>query len=96
MLVIDAVRRVRRVPLILIVGLALMAIGGVADVVAHLVVAADHHAHGAGGDPTGHLAHLVGMAGMVLVLAGVVTHGIRTTRRQSAASMGGSDHDAHR
>lgn len=98
MLVIERFRRARGLPVVLVaVGLAVMAIGGVADVVAHFVVAAgSDHVHAAGGDPTGHAAHVVGIAGMVLVLAGVVMHGIRSQRRHAAASQGGSDHDAHR
>lgn len=42
-----------------------------------------------------HLAQVI--AGMTLVLAGVVTHGVRhTTRRRRAASQGGPDSHAHR
>lgn len=94
----NLLRHVRRIPALLLIGVALMAVGGAADVVAHLVVPADaHYAHRVmGGDPTGHVAHLIGLAGMVLVLAGVVMHGVRSTRRRPAASNGGSDSDAHR
>lgn len=45
-----------------------------------------------------HLAHLLGIVGMVLVLAGVVIHGARRQLRRArgAAHHGGLDPNAHR
>ena len=94
MLAIDLMRRVRRLPLLVLIGLLLMAVGGVLDVMLHLGPVS-HHGH----EPFGseHVAHLVGIAGMVLVLAGVVTHGARRRARQRATrSNGGFDRNAHR
>ena len=77
----------------MLAGLVVMAIGGLLDVVIH--VALTPHAHDAdlGSE---HLAHLVGIAGMSLVLAGLVLHGARRHRRPRAARSGGLDSHAHR
>lgn len=89
-----AIERIRRLPLAMILGLVLMGIGGLMDVAIHLAQV-DHHAHESFASE--HAAHVVGIAGMTLVLAGVVTHGVRhTTRRRRAASQGGPDSHAHR
>lgn len=89
------IERIRQLPLTMILGLVLMAAGGVLDVVIHLGPA-DHHAHEA--FVSAHGAHLVGIAGMALVLAGVVIHGARhqTRRRRAATTQGGPDSNAHR
>jgi hypothetical protein len=78
----------------MILGLVLMAVGGVLDVVIHFGPV-DHHVHE--GFASAHAAHLVGIAGMALVLAGVIVHGARhQTRRRRAATQGGFDSNAHR
>lgn len=88
------IERIRRLPLPLVLGLTLMVVGGVLDVVIHLGPV-DHHAHVA--LLSAHGAHLVGIAGMALVLASVVIHGARHhTRRADAANQGGPDSNAHR
>jgi hypothetical protein len=88
------IERLRQLPLLMLLGLALMAVGGVLDVVIH-VGPIDHHAHG--GFVSAHAAHVVGIAGMALVLASVVIHGARRqTRRGHAATQGGPDSNAHR
>jgi hypothetical protein len=70
-------RRVRRVPLTILIGLALMATGVLLGVAP--LGSTSHHDHtGLGGE---HFAHMIVIAGMVLVLAGVVAHGVRTQRR---------------
>ncbi len=94
MLAIEIARRARRLPLLILIGLVLMAGGGLLDVVVQLGTAS-HHAHHErfGG---AHIGHLVAIAGMVLVLAGVVAHGVRSQRRPGAATQGGLNHDAHR
>lgn len=94
MLVIHVVRLLRRIPLLVVLGLLLMATGAVVDVVVHLGPA---HDHGHGGGLDEHGAHLIGIAGMVLVLAGVIIYGARRQLRQRAArSHGGFDRNAHR
>ena len=75
------------------VGLLLMVAAGAFDVVVHL--AAGEHAGHHGFGP-GHAAHLLGVVGMVLVLAGVVTFGARRQLRRAAAKPGGLDSNAHR
>lgn len=93
MFAIEAARRLSRLPLVMLLGLALMAMGGVLDVVIHVGLAGQHeHA----GFATEHAAHVVGIAGMAFVLAGVVTHGVRHHRRHRAATHGGLDSNAHR
>ena len=77
----------------MVAGLLVMVIGGLMDVVIH--VAPTAHDHDAGG-VSEHLAHLVGIAGMSLVLAGLVLHGARRHRRPRAARHGGLDSNAHR
>ena len=93
MLVIEMVRHLRRLPPLVVLGLAVMAAGGAVDVVVH-VGAVGHHSHaGIGAE---HVAHLAGIAGMLVVLAGVVIHGIRRSRRHQAASQGGLARNANR
>jgi hypothetical protein len=89
------IERIRELPLAMILGLALMAVGGVLEVVIHLGPV-DHHAHEA--LVSAHGAHVVGIAGMALVLAAVVMHGARhqTRRRRAATTQGGPDSNAHR
>ncbi len=85
----------RRIPAITKLGLLVMVGAGVLDVVVH--VAADAHAaHAHAAFGVEHLAHLLGMAGMALVLIGVVIHGARRQLRQRAVAHGGLDTNAHR
>jgi hypothetical protein len=77
----------------MLIGLLVMAIGGVLDVVMHLDPAG-HGAHAGAG--TEHLAHVVGIAGMSIVLAGLAVHGARRYRRPRADRHGGLDTNAHR
>jgi len=94
MLAIDIARKARQLPLMILIGLVLMAAGALLDVVIQVGTASHHAQHqGFGG---AHVGHLIAIAGMVLVLAGVVAHGVRSHRRPGAASHGGLDHDAHR
>jgi len=83
----------RRLPPLMLLGLLVMAVGGVLDVVMHLGPGA-HGSHA--GLWTEHLAHIVGIAGMSLVLVGVVLHGARRQRRPRAARTGGLETNAHR
>ena len=74
-------------------GLLLMVVAAIGDVAVHLV-AADHAGHHGFG--LEHAAHLLGVVGMVLVLAGVVIHGARRQLRHAAVKPGGLDPNALR
>jgi hypothetical protein len=97
MLTIETVRRrfaeVAGFPLLSRAGLLMMVAAGAIDVIVHLA-SGDHAGHyGFGAE---HAAHLLGVVGMVLVLAGVVTYGARRQLRRAAAKPGGLDPNAHR
>jgi hypothetical protein len=67
-----------RPPLVSIIGVAIAILGVALDLVVHLSAAADGHEHiHVGFTLSEHAAHLVVMAGMVLILAGVVVDGAR-------------------
>ena len=88
MLVIEGLRAVAadvgRMPRLVHVGMAL-AIGAFGlDVLVHLSPAA--HDHAIGFRPEEHLAHLAGIAAMVLILAGVVIDGARRNRSRRRTS----------
>ena len=85
---------VSRLPLASKLGLALMVFAGVFDVAVHLMT--DVHAHHHGEFGLEQLAHLLGIAGMLFVLAGVVVYGARRQFRQRAARNGGLVNHAHR
>jgi uncharacterized protein YjeT (DUF2065 family) len=97
MLTIETLRRLARevsdLPTVSRVGLLVMVVAGVIDAIVHLASGghAEHHAFG-----PEHAAHLLGVVGMVLVLAGVVIHGARRQLRRAAAKPGGLDPNAHR
>jgi hypothetical protein len=80
-------------PFLAIVGIAVMVAGGVLDVIVHLGPAHDHATGGAHLEE--HMAHLIGMVGMVITWAGVVGDGIRRQLRRSPAE-GRSSPDAIR
>ncbi|HEU5204980.1 MAG TPA: hypothetical protein VFU17_11840 [Candidatus Limnocylindrales bacterium] len=66
---------VRALPLVIRLGLVVIAFGGLADLVTHLSFADS-------ADPGGHTpaqlsAHAIAFAGMVLVFAGVIVDGVR-------------------
>jgi hypothetical protein len=87
MLTIDSTRRatqgIGRLPLLTRLGALMLPVAAVLDVVVH-VAAGEHTAHSG----IEHLAHLLGVVGMVLVLMGVVAHGVRRQfdRRRRAAN----------
>ena len=84
-------RELAALPVLIRIGLALLVAAGAFAVAVHL--AGGHHAGHTG---IAHVAHLVGIAGMALVMAGVVTHGVRRQLRRAAAKPGGLDPNAHR
>ncbi|HEX2193850.1 MAG TPA: hypothetical protein VHK63_02675 [Candidatus Limnocylindria bacterium] len=97
MLAIEKVRQVlgqvREMPTLTRGGLLLMLAAGAGDVLVHLTAGEHAGHHGFGPEP---LAHLLGVVGMVLVLAGVVVHGARRQLRRAAAKSGGLNRNAHR
>ena len=66
-------------PRLVVVGVAVMAIGLGLDLVVHLAPVHDHD-H-AGFDPQEQLAHLVGVVGMLITWLGVVADGVRRQLR---------------
>lgn len=84
-------RELAALPFLTRIGLALIAGAGAFAVLVHL--AAGPHAGHTG---IAHVAHLVGIAGMVLAMAGVVSHGVRHHHRPAAAKPGGLDPNAPR
>ncbi len=85
-------REASRLPLLTRIGLAVALMAFVADVVIH--VAPAPHLHGGGHGLDEHLAHLAGLAAMVIALAGIVIDGVnrQRQRRRSGGSQGGSPH----
>jgi hypothetical protein len=97
MLTIEAMRRqlgeVRELPMVSRAGLLLTVAAGALDVSVHLA-SGDHAGHHGFGPE--HAAHLLGVVGMALVLAGVVAFGARRQLRRAAAKPGGLDRNAPR
>ena len=98
MLVIQAARRLaadaKELPSLTVVGFGVMALAGVMEVLLYLAAGSQAgHFHGGFAPERG--AHLLGITGMVLTLAGVVLDARRSIRRSSAPS-GGTEPHAHR
>ena len=99
MLVIQAVRRLaadaKELPSLTVVGFGVMALAGVMEVLLYLAAGSQAvHSHGGFAPERG--AHLLGITGMVLTLAGVVIEAARRPTRRSSAKTGGLDPHAHR
>ena len=98
MAALSAARRVsrmaRQLPIGSQIGLAVVALGFAADLLAHLDPALDHD-HGAITGPQ-LSAHFVVFAGMALVLIGVVVDGVRSSRRHTETPTEGRNLDAIR
>lgn len=82
----------RRAPRISAVGVVVMIVAGVADVTVHLMADGHHHPDGV----LAHGAHLLGIAGMVLVLVGLVAFGARRSVGRRFGPHLEGPHDAHR
>lgn len=74
------------------IGVLVMVGAGVADVTVHLLAAGHHHPDGV----LAHGAHLLGFAGMVLVLVGLLAFGARRSSGRRAGPNKEGLHDAHR
>jgi len=99
MLVIQAVRRLaadaKELPSLTVVGFGVMALAGVMEVLLYLAAgSATGHVHGGFAPERG--AHLLGITGMVITLAGVVIEAARLSTRRSSATTGGLVPHAHR
>jgi hypothetical protein len=75
-----AVRALRPLPILTQVGLAVLVLGGLADLAAHVAIVDQAAGHDHGFTPYQAAAHIVVFAGMVLVLLGVVADGVRRPR----------------
>jgi hypothetical protein len=99
MLVIQAARRLaadaKELPSLTVVGFGVMALAGVMEVLLFLAAGTQGgHVHGGFTPERG--AHLLGITGMVLTLAGIVNEAARRPTRRSSATSGGSETHAHR
>ena len=90
------IAELRAFPAVSRLGLTAILVAGVVDVVALLLGTGAHGAHR--GFVPEHAAHLLGVVGMVLTLAGVLIQGARRqlNRRAAAAVNGGLDSNAPR
>ena len=71
-----------RPPMLALVGIGIALIGLGLDTVVHLTAGAEAHHHEIGFSLQEHGAHLIGLIGMVVALAGVVIDGARRPRRK--------------
>ena len=78
-----------------VVGFGVMALAGVMEVLLYLA-AGNQGGHLHGGFAPEQGAHLLGIIGMVLALAGVIHDAARRPTRRSSANSGGLDPHAHR
>jgi hypothetical protein len=85
MLSIDRIRpQLAALPLLVRIGLAVMAFAGLGDIVVHLE-ATDHVGHLHEHTSAELQAHLAGFVGMVTVFVGVVADGVRQQRLRKLA-----------
>ena len=99
MLVIQAAKRLaadaKELPSLTVVGFGVMALAGVMEVLLYLAAGTQSgHVHGGFAPERG--AHLLGITGMVLTLAGIVNEAARRPTRRSSATSGGLETHAHR
>ena len=99
MLVIQAVRQLavdaKELPSVTVVGFGVMALAGVLEVLLFLAAGSQAgHLHGGFAPERG--AHLLGITGMVITLAGVVLEAARPPTRRTSAKTGGLHSHAHR
>jgi len=88
-------RDARELPSVTVVGFGVIGVAGVMEVLLYL--AAGHpggHQHGGFAPEQG--AHLLGIIGMVLTLAGVFDDAVRHPTRRPSAMTGGLKPNAHR
>lgn len=94
MLAIESLtRELGALPVLTRIGLAILVLGGLADLAAHVAIVDQTVGHDHGFTPTEAAAHLVVFAGMSMVLLGVVVDGVRGPRPGRPAgnsSKGGS------
>jgi hypothetical protein len=82
---IERTRELLTLPLLVKIGLIVMAFAGLADVVAHLEAPSDGHLHAHTASEAA--AHLAGFLSMIVIFVGVVIDGVRQARaRRSGAA----------
>ena len=81
-----------RAPRVSVIGVGVMVVAGAADVTVHLLSGGHHHPDGV----MAHGAHLLGIAGMVLVLTGLIAFGVRRSSGRRSGTSKEGPHDAHR
>jgi uncharacterized membrane protein len=85
MFTIERIRELLTLPLLVKIGLIVMAFAGLADVIAHLEAPSDGHLHAHTASEAA--AHLAGFVSMVVIFVGVVIDGVRQGRvRRSGAA----------
>ena len=80
-----------RFPSVAKFGIVVIAVGIVFDAVVHAGLIGDGGLVIAGFSLPEHAAHLIGLVGMVITLAGVVMYGARTSRRHEPPKGGSAD-----
>jgi hypothetical protein len=91
-LVLEHLRSLAGLPTLVKGGLVLMAIAGLADLVAHLE-AVDHAGHLHTHTTTQTAAHLAALASMVVIFVGVVIDGVRTGRARRRSAVAARDQE---
>jgi hypothetical protein len=89
-LIIEHLRGLGGLPGLVKVGLVVMAIAGLADIVAHLETV-DHVGHMHTHTATETAAHLAGLVSMVVIFVGVVVDGVRKGRARRRTVAAGRD-----
>jgi hypothetical protein len=84
MFTIERARELLTLPLLVKIGLIVMAFAGLADVIAHLEAPSDGHLHAHTASEAA--AHLAGFVSMVVIFMGVVTDGVRHGRVHRAGA----------
>lgn len=85
MFTIERGRELLTLPLLVKIGLIVMAFAGLADVIAHLEAPSDGHLHAHTASEAA--AHVAGFVSMVVIFLGVVIDGVRLGRdRRSGAA----------
>ena len=99
MLLIQAGNRLARdardLPSVTVVGFGVLGLAAVMEVLLYLA-AGNPGGHEHGGFAPEHEAHLLGIIGMVVTLAGVIHDAVRHPTRRSSAKTGGLQPHAHR
>ena len=94
MFTLERTRELLSLPVLVKIGLIVMALAGLADVVAHLEAPSDGHLHAHTASEAA--AHLAGFVSMVVIFVGVVIDGVRQGRARRSGAAGKESIDALR